>query len=120
VRQSLLRMNFSSEVLAVQLANLDPHAFEDLVYALVRAQHTDALQVGAKDGGVDILVPSGAWGLQCKRFLSGIHWGQCESSYASASSQYTLQRYTFVFSTQPPGSGRAHVRRTLCWATAAG
>lgn len=87
-----------SHVLRLQLASLTPDAFEQLVLALVETEAEDARRLTGSDRGVDVIAAGHTWGVQCKRFTSGVQWSQCEQSLATALKHHRqLKRYTFVF-----------------------
>jgi hypothetical protein len=74
--------------------------FEDLVYALVRAEDDRARQLGPPDAGRDTVVPLDdgtelVW--QAKHHTSGIDWAKCEESLIRALEQRQPREITFVF-----------------------
>jgi hypothetical protein len=74
--------------------------FEDLVYALVRAEDDRARQLGPPDAGRDTVVPLDdgtelVW--QAKHHTSGIDWGKCEESLTRALEQRQPREINFVF-----------------------
>lgn len=80
---------------------MDPRAFEDLVFALVRAEHPSAIQLRPPDAGRDTIVPAAgdrrerAW--QAKHHTSGIKWSDCEASLKTAVESRDPEEVTFVF-----------------------
>ncbi len=96
-------MAYAAHVLSAQLQSVDSRRFEELIAALVGEHHSDAVRVGADDGGVDVWVPSRRWGLQCKRYSGRIGWAKCEASLKKAQATYELKRYTFVFAADLSG-----------------
>ncbi len=74
--------------------------FEDLVFALVRAEDNRARQLGPPDAGRDTIVPLDdgtelVW--QAKHHMSGIDWGKCEESLVRALGERDPREITFVF-----------------------
>ena len=88
----------ASHLLRQRLLSLNPDEFEQLVAALVAEEHADARRLAGAERGVDVIVPSAHWALQCKRFAGQPKWRDCEKSLADARAHYPeLKRYTLVF-----------------------
>src|SRR4051812_7253621 len=83
------------------LTLMDARAFEDLVFALVRAEHPTAMQLTPPDAGRDTVVPGAggrrerAW--QAKHHTAGIKWSDCEASLNTAVKDRDPEEVTFVF-----------------------
>jgi hypothetical protein len=92
-------MNPRSIDLALTL--MDARAFEDLVFALVRAEHPTAVQLAPPDAGRDTIVPGNkgrrerAW--QAKHHTAGIKWADCQASMVTAVTKRDPEEVTFVF-----------------------
>jgi hypothetical protein len=80
---------------------MDPQAFEDLVFALVRDDEDTAYQTRPPDGGRDTVVPANAdrgelvW--QAKRYTGEIYWQACGKSVEKALKDHTPAEITLVF-----------------------
>jgi len=85
--------------IALQL--MDPQSFEDVVYALVRAEEPTAIQLKPPDAGRDTIVPAqGSRGervWQAKRHTKRIAWSKCEQSLETALAKREPEEVTFVF-----------------------
>lgn len=83
------------------LEDLGARRFEELVAAIVLAEHPGAEQLGGKDGGADVLLGrrGGAspkvW--QVKHYPRDIHWVHCEESLDSAVAKHGAGDIVFVF-----------------------
>jgi hypothetical protein len=82
------------------LADLTPQDFEQLVYAVVRREHPDAVKLAAPDFGADVVDDPASkkprvW--QVKHYPDDIHWTDCEKSLARATQKWAPGRVTFVF-----------------------
>ena len=88
-------------LLELAIQAMTPAAFEDLVFALVRAEEQTARQLNPPDAGRDTIVPATdeqrerAW--QAKHHVSGIAWGKCEESLKRALEERDPETVTFVF-----------------------
>jgi hypothetical protein len=85
----------------IVLKEMDPQEFEDLVYALVRADEPTAIQLRPPDAGRDTIVPAiqdqGERVWQAKRHGSGIDWAKCEQSIKTALEKRKPSEITLVF-----------------------
>jgi hypothetical protein len=76
-------------------------AFENLVFALVRADEPTARQLRPPDGGRDTIVPAnedhGELVWQAKRYTTRIYWDKCEKSLNKALEKRSPEEFTFVF-----------------------
>ena len=76
-------------------------AFENLVFALVRADESTARQLRPPDGGRDTIVPAnedhGELVWQAKRYTTRIYWDKCEKSLNRALEKRSPEEFTFVF-----------------------
>ncbi len=88
-------------LLNAALKAMHAEQFEDLVYALVRAEHADARRLVPPDAGRDTIVAgtpnSGERVWQAKHHTSGISWTKCRESLMTATANRTPQDFTFVF-----------------------
>jgi hypothetical protein len=82
-------------------ASQSPEEFEELCFALVRAEFDDVVRLAAPDQGLDCLLfasdGAAARGWQAKRFTGSIAWGQCRDSLARAIEHHDPRRVTFCF-----------------------
>ncbi len=90
---------------------MSPTDFEDLVFALVRADDNRAEQLGPPDAGRDTIIRLAGGGelvWQAKHHTSGIDWNKCEDSLKTALKLRDPREVTFVFpvkmtATKEPG-----------------
>ncbi|MFZ1153447.1 MAG: hypothetical protein WAN93_00940, partial [Solirubrobacteraceae bacterium] len=85
----------------IALTLMDSQEFEDVVFALVRAEEPTAIQLKPPDAGRDTIVPAddrhGEWVWQAKHHTSGISWSKCEKSLKTALEKREPEEVTFVF-----------------------
>ena len=88
-------------VIELVIRALDDRAFEDLVFALVQADHETARQLHPPDVGRDIVVDGAdgrrEWAWQAKHHTAGINWNDCKASLKTAVEARNPERMTFVF-----------------------
>ncbi|HEX4306788.1 MAG TPA: restriction endonuclease [Solirubrobacterales bacterium] len=82
------------------LEDLGPQRFQELVAALVLADHPDAEQLTGADGGADVLLErdgekATAW--QVKHFPRQIRWEHCRDSLDAVVESYEVAEVVFVF-----------------------
>jgi hypothetical protein len=82
------------------LEELGPQRFQELVAAVLLAEHPEAEQLGGADGGADILLQRGdgkakAW--QVKLFTKEIRWAHCRDSLDAVVESYDVDEVVFVF-----------------------